>query len=213
MSYTFIATVTNAGTNPIYQWQVNGQPAGTNSSSFTSDTLKNGDKINTPATTVYAGQWVTFIASGVSPGGSAVFQWQVNGTDVGANTSTYATNMLKNNDVVNCVFTDNNCSAPITSNSISMTVLPPISVTIPTAFTPNNDGINDRWNIEALVSYPNCMVDIFTRYGTMIFHSKGYNQPWDGTLKGAKLPPGTYYYLIDLGNNSPKLSGYVTLIR
>jgi gliding motility-associated-like protein len=87
------------------------------------------------------------------------------------------------------------------------------TITIPNAFTPNSDGINDVWNIKSLSDYPLCTVSIFTRYGTLIYLSRGYPKPWDGTYKGAPLPVGTYYFIIDLKNGSPQLSGYVAVIR
>lgn len=86
-------------------------------------------------------------------------------------------------------------------------------VTIPNAFTPNNDGINDTWNIKNLDQYPNNTVDIFNRYGQKIYSSINYGIPWDGTFKGKNLPSGTYYYVIDLKNGNKTLSGYVALIR
>jgi gliding motility-associated-like protein len=84
---------------------------------------------------------------------------------------------------------------------------------VPNAFTPNGDGINDTWNIKYLDSYPNSSVDIFTRTGINIYNSIGYGAPWDGTYKGAYLPTGTYYYIINLKNGVGLLSGYVVLIR
>jgi len=86
-------------------------------------------------------------------------------------------------------------------------------IAIPNAFTPNGDGINDVWNIKSLIDYPSCLVSIFTRYGSMIYQSRGYAKPWDGVYNGSVLPTGTYYYIIDLQNGQPPLSGYVALIR
>ncbi|MBS1501601.1 MAG: beta-propeller fold lactonase family protein, partial [Bacteroidetes bacterium] len=90
---------------------------------------------------------------------------------------------------------------------------PPITVTIPNTFTPNGDGINDFWDIGALTSYPQCLVSIYTRYGSLIFQSKGYPKPWDGTYKNSPVPTGTYYYIIDLQDGSPLLSGFVAVVR
>jgi len=86
-------------------------------------------------------------------------------------------------------------------------------VVIPSTFTPNNDGVNDIWKIEALETYPDGVISIFTRNGKQVFQSRGYGKPWDGKFNGNPLPAGTYYYVIDLKNNTPKLSGWVLLVR
>lgn len=84
---------------------------------------------------------------------------------------------------------------------------------IPNTFTPNNDGINDAWRIDYLNTYPNNRVQVFTRSGQLVFESRGYNTPWDGTLKGKPLPFDTYYYIIEPGNGRDPLTGYVTILK
>ena len=84
---------------------------------------------------------------------------------------------------------------------------------IPNTFTPNNDGINDTWRIDYLNSYPDNRVQIFTRSGTVIFESKGYSKPWDGTFKGKPLPFDTYYYIIEPGSGRDPITGYVTILK
>ncbi|HTI58538.1 beta-propeller fold lactonase family protein [Mucilaginibacter sp.] len=92
--------------------------------------------------------------------------------------------------------------------------LSPLSVQIPNAFTPNGDGVNDVWNIESLAAYPHCRVSIYSRYGNMVFQSRGYAKPWDGTVNGVSAPVGAYYYIIYPDeNNIQVLSGYVAVIR
>jgi gliding motility-associated-like protein len=86
-------------------------------------------------------------------------------------------------------------------------------IIIPNTFSPNNDGINDYWNIDALVTYPGSSILIFNRYGQQVYQSTGYARPWDGTYNGSPLPQGTYYYIIDLKNNTPKLTGWVLIVR
>lgn len=84
---------------------------------------------------------------------------------------------------------------------------------IPTAFTPNNDGLNDRWNIPALDAYPDFELFVFNRYGEVVFKSSKTNQPWDGTFRSGPLPTGAYVYLINLNVNNQQLKGTVMLIR
>ncbi len=71
---------------------------------------------------------------------------------------------------------------------------------IPTAFTPNNDGLNDRWNLPALPALPLAEVRVYNRYGQLIFYNKGYAKQWDGSFKGMPQPTGVYVYIIDLKN-------------
>jgi len=101
---------------------------------------------------------------------------------------------------------------PITY-TITVNPTNPGSIFIPNTFTPNGDGINDTWNIKNLDNYVNCTVAIYTRYGEKIYSSIGYGVSWDGKFRGANLPTGTYYYIIDLKNGSKNLSGSLTIIR
>ncbi|HEY0039442.1 MAG TPA: PKD domain-containing protein, partial [Flavisolibacter sp.] len=84
---------------------------------------------------------------------------------------------------------------------------------IPNVFSPNNDGINDRWEVKYLESYPGATVEIFNRYGQKVFESRGNTKPWDGTFKGSQLPAGTYYYIINPKNGRQQMAGYVDIIR
>jgi gliding motility-associated-like protein len=86
-------------------------------------------------------------------------------------------------------------------------------VKVPNVFSPNNDGINDKWEIQYLESYPGCTIDVFNRYGQEVFKSVGYEKPWDGTFKGTPLPVGTYYWVINPKNGREALTGSVTIIR
>ena len=83
---------------------------------------------------------------------------------------------------------------------------------IPNAFTPNNDGLNDTWNIETLAAYPVAEVKVYNRYGQLVFDNHGISKPWDGKFKGTLLPPGAYVYTIDLKNNSAIIKGVVFII-
>jgi gliding motility-associated-like protein len=82
---------------------------------------------------------------------------------------------------------------------------------IPNAFSPNGDGINDKWEIAGLRSIPDCRVEIFDRWGQSIYNSKGYATPWDGSWKGKPIPVATYYYIIKTVTRN--YHGWVTLVR
>ena len=84
---------------------------------------------------------------------------------------------------------------------------------VPNAFTPNGDGINDRWRIQYLESYPGATVDVYNRYGQAVFSSEGYDVDWDGTVNGKALPIGTYYYVINPKNGRKIIAGSITIIR
>lgn len=100
-----------------------------------------------------------------------------------------------------------------TRTKVRITVVAPL--TIPNTFTPNNDGINDTWNIAGMEKFPDAVIDVFNRQGQPVFHSLNYTHPFDGRLNGANLPNGVYYYVIDV--KQPicvgKISGSLTIIR
>jgi gliding motility-associated-like protein len=104
-------------------------------------------------------------------------------------------------------------SADLCSDSDRVLVQVLKKPSIPNTFSPNGDGIHDRWEIRYLESYPGATVEIFNRYGQPVFKTIGYNKPWDGTFKGSPLPAGTYYYIIDPKNGRQPMSGFVDIIR
>ena len=83
---------------------------------------------------------------------------------------------------------------------------------IPNAFSPNNDGLNDTWNIVTLSAFPNATVNVYSRFGEKVFDNHGINKSWDGKFKGILLSPGAYPYIIDLKNNSPVIKGVVFIV-
>lgn len=104
----------------------------------------------------------------------------------------------------------NGCSA---LDSVFVEVVP--DVVIPSGFTPNGDGWNDTWQIDFIDLFPACEVEIYNRWGELLFSSVGYGTPWDGTYKGGYVPVGTYYYVVKL--NDPDFpepyTGPLTVLR
>lgn len=101
----------------------------------------------------------------------------------------------------------------IASDSMVVTVLPTIKV--PDGISPNSDGDNDEWIIDGIEQFPNCVVEVYNRWGELLFQSVGYKEHWKGTYKGKDLPVGTYYYVIDLKDPvfPDPYTGPITILR
>ncbi len=87
------------------------------------------------------------------------------------------------------------------------------NIFVPNAFSPNGDGINDTWNIPALITYSFFELAVYNRYGQLVFQTKNTAKPWDGTYKGKPMPVGSYNYFINLGESQDILKGSVLIIR
>ena len=86
---------------------------------------------------------------------------------------------------------------------------------IPSGFSPNGDGTNDVWNLNFIREFPGATVQIFSRWGELLYEQRnGYAEPWDGTFNGKSLPVGTYYYIIDLKTDRFKpITGPITIVK
>ncbi|MGC4038693.1 MAG: gliding motility-associated C-terminal domain-containing protein [Chitinophagaceae bacterium] len=90
------------------------------------------------------------------------------------------------------------------------------TVRIPSAFTPNADGLNDRFHIAGTGLVSSFHLLIADRYGNTVFESRDKNAYWDGTYRGKILPVGVYVYLLsytESGNSEiKKAKGTLLLI-
>lgn len=83
-------------------------------------------------------------------------------------------------------------------------------VIVYSGFSPNGDDVNDFFTIRGLEEYPSHKLRIFNRWGNMIFEGENYQNNWDGDWNGARVPQGTYFYMVELNDSSKtKLSGAV----
>ena len=99
-----------------------------------------------------------------------------------------------------------------TTDSIYVQVDSCLMRIIPNIFTPNGDGINDFFIIENIERFPNSKLEIFNRWGKLVYKSDNYKNNWDGN----DLNAGTYYYIFypnDLTGKSEIQKGYFSLIR
>jgi len=99
--------------------------------------------------------------------------------------------------------------------SITLNAEYEICLNIPNVITPNGDGFNDYWDILFIQMYPNVLIKIFNRWGQLVFESNGYTQNFDGIWNGKNLPIGSYFYIIDLNNNTENsiYKGTIDIIR
>jgi gliding motility-associated-like protein len=84
---------------------------------------------------------------------------------------------------------------------------------IPNTFSPNNDGVNDLWELRFLERCMECRAEVYTTNGMPVWRSSPTSISWDGRLNGRDLPVGTYYYVIKMPGTESPVAGYVTILR
>jgi len=67
---------------------------------------------------------------------------------------------------------------------------------LPSAFTPNGDGINDCFGVKGWGGIKSILLQVYNRWGQMVFSSSSPSGCWDGRLKNQEQPPGTYVYQV-----------------
>jgi gliding motility-associated-like protein len=85
--------------------------------------------------------------------------------------------------------------------------------TIKKYFTPNNDGVNDLWEINEMKSFPNSSASIYDRYGKLIMTLNASKYSWDGNFNNNPLPADDYWYRLKLDNSKPEIKGHFSLKR
>jgi len=100
------------------------------------------------------------------------------------------------------------------------TVIETLGLIITDIITPNDDGLNDVWPLYGIQNFPYNNVKIYNRWGSLVYEADHYTGDWDGYSNGKmvlndgeRLPVGTYYYVIDLGNGHEPFVGYLYLNR
>lgn len=82
---------------------------------------------------------------------------------------------------------------------------------IPAFFTPNNDGINDTFNLAGIEFYNSSEVFIYDRYGKLLKYTRNDSLSWDGTFKNQNLPTNDYWYVVII--EGQEFTGHVALKR
>ncbi len=119
------------------------------------------------------------------------------------------------NNPIQCVSID---SVPHTDPPINHPGNNTYSITIPNVFTPNNDNVNDVWNISSR-GYTGFTITIYNRWGEKVFITNDFSESWNGNFlnKEIKCSDGTYYYIVNCKNEILKKSenyrGFILLER
>jgi gliding motility-associated-like protein len=100
------------------------------------------------------------------------------------------------------------------SSSVTYTVVQEVSLTVPTLFTPNGDGVNDLLYIPGIESYPGNELTVVDRNDQLVYKKTGYANDWGGinelgfSRQGQLLPADTYYYTLKLEDGKALQRGF-----
>ena len=234
----FLAVMKHCKDSSNFKWYVNNAlVATTKDSTFSTSSLKPNDVVkvtnscyalcpitisdNSPAFTVDS----VIVEAGDDAHISAGQSYQLMGVTLADTFSwspNFALSSIKNIDPISSpsvttiyTLTAKNKKSGCTSFD-NVTVFVKESLTIPTTFSPNNDGINDVFEIVGIENYPNCFLQIFDRWGQEVFQKAGYSylKAWNGLDNGRELSSGTYFYSLELKDAGKQIfKGSITLIR
>ncbi|MBL7877520.1 MAG: T9SS type B sorting domain-containing protein [Cyclobacteriaceae bacterium] len=163
------------------------------------------------------------VSQAISPSyNAALGELELNGKDSRANYETALKKVLFSSPVsgasiisdkrIDFVVKDSLDNSNIVSRIVSITEIFP-ELDIVTAFTPNDDGVNDLWDFVNLDFYSEIKISVFDRNSRSVFECSSKDCAWDGKLNGKVLPPGPYFYTIYLNGGKRKYQGTVTLLR
>lgn len=110
-------------------------------------------------------------------------------------------------------FTPEGCE---TYDTLSIKIYKGPEIYVPTAFSPNNDGLNDVFKVVPIGISTFNYFKIYNRWGQQIFFTTDYRKGWDGRYKSIDQPSGVYIWMvsgIDFNGNTISHKGTVMLLR
>ena len=146
----------------------------------------------------------------LTPGNKIIYKWYQGGSELSGEQSLVVTP----NETTTYVAYAKICAGDEFYDTVTIFVHP----TIPNAFTPNNDGINDKFRILGLPpeNITQFNFQIFDRWGQLIYESTDITEGWDGTFKGKECPSEVYNWVIyyeTLKKTRISNKGQIMLIR
>jgi gliding motility-associated-like protein len=235
---TFKFTVKNYGAAPIYNVQITDNLANTFPSPATFSvsgapvSINSLLNVNTGFTGTGTNTNVLANVSGSLAAGQTDtirvdVKFTPNGLKTFSNTATASASSLPNGGFVGSDVSHsgtnpdpNGNNNPNDSNENDVTVFTlDGDLFVPQGFSPNGDGVNDVLVIRGLDAFPDNKFTILNRWGNVVYKADGYKNDWNGkATEGVKfggddLPEGTYFYILDLGNDEKPMKGYIFLNR
>lgn len=159
-------------------------------------------------TTIYLGEFASLDADG-----GVEYSWSpstgLNETDIENPTASpdfTTTYTVTVTTAIGCEFTD----------QVTVTVSSDAMVGVPTAFSPNSDGVNDGFTIIVRGQVATWLLQVYNRWGQLVFETDNYAAAWNGTFEGSEQPLGSYVYVLnykDMNGESFVQQGNFTLVR
>ena len=241
-SVTFTATPINPGLGPTYQWKLNNQTVGDNSTKYLSGHLKNGDEVycilmptnnncfsgpvnsDTVHMNIFPVPVINISPKDtiIKPGSQITLNARVSGNISSIQWS--PSNELVNANVlspltismtVNTIFKLEVTSADgcVASATASVKITQPL--VMPNAFSPDGNQVNDIFRIPLGAPIQLQEFSIFDRWGAKVFTTKNATAGWNGTIKGKPADTGVYVYIIKGKdqNGNVLIKGSVVLVR
>lgn len=136
-------------------------------------------------------------------------------TQLSSYDSQYTEFFATGNDVEYLIdITDNHTC--ITTDTLLMQVLKKTGFYLPTAFTPNGDGLNDIARPYLIGMKELKSFSVYNRWGNLLFYTRKYGEGWNGKSKGIDQPNGVYVWILEFYDNNNVLiteKGTITIIR
>lgn len=157
---------------------------------------------NTTTGTISSWRWQYDVLYTTNEKDPVPFQWPNTGR-----TAYYTVKLVAYNSALGCS----------DSARRTLTVLDHCLIAVPTGFTPNNDGLNDRFGPHNALKAADYQFRVFNRWGQLVFQTRNWQEKWDGRVNGQLQTSGVYVWMLtyikrDTGQ-SVSQKGTVTLIR
>ena len=117
--------------------------------------------------------------------------------------------ICQNYDIYRVVAYSNNIEVVSVSNTIK--VPQEHAIFVPNVFSPDGDNTNDVFQVMGR-GLEHITIEIYNRWGQLVFEAPHLNESWDGTYRGQPCPVGTYVYQLKVDALTSQ-SGTITLIR